>query len=80
MNLHEFRCYFRDVGRATVPAKTGRHGGRPYDNTGPEFPSRLHHTGRFFGQRLRSCETILNANRRILNKKYRMMKCGIASL
>jgi len=27
---HFIRCYFRDVGRATVPAKSGRHGGRPY--------------------------------------------------
>jgi hypothetical protein len=25
------------VGRATVPAETGRHGGRPYDSTRPKF-------------------------------------------
>jgi hypothetical protein len=25
------------VGRATVPADTGRHGGRPYDSTRPKF-------------------------------------------
>ncbi|CAB1084599.1 hypothetical protein D1AOALGA4SA_12113 [Olavius algarvensis Delta 1 endosymbiont] len=34
----------------------------------------------FFGQRQRSYETTLKANRRISNKKYRMMKGGIASL
>jgi len=28
---------FRTVGRATVPAETGRHGGRPYDSTRPKF-------------------------------------------
>jgi len=28
---------FRTVGRATVPAETGRHGGRPYDTTRPKF-------------------------------------------
>jgi hypothetical protein len=25
------------VGRATVPAETGQHGGRPYDSTRPKF-------------------------------------------
>jgi hypothetical protein len=29
------------VGRATVPADTGRHGGRPYDSTRPKFLFRL---------------------------------------
>ncbi len=29
------------VGRATVPAYTGRHGGRPYDSTRPKFLFRL---------------------------------------
>jgi hypothetical protein len=28
---------FRTVGRATVPADTGRHGGRPYDSTNPKL-------------------------------------------
>jgi hypothetical protein len=28
---------FGTVGRATVPAETGRHGGRPYDSTRPKF-------------------------------------------
>jgi len=28
---------FGAVGRATVPAETGRHGGRPYDSTRPKF-------------------------------------------
>jgi hypothetical protein len=28
---------FGTVGRATVPADTGRHGGRPYDTTRPKF-------------------------------------------
>ncbi len=36
---------FGAVGRATVPAETGRHGGRPYDSTRPKFLFRL--TGRF---------------------------------
>jgi hypothetical protein len=30
VKLLEFRCHFREVGRATVPANTGRHGGQPY--------------------------------------------------
>ena len=34
MKLDEFRCHFREVGRATVPADTGRHGGRPYSKIG----------------------------------------------
>ena len=46
MKLHEFQCYFREVGRATVPANTGRHGGRPYDSTRLKFFFDL--TGRFF--------------------------------
>jgi len=28
---------FGTVGRATVPADTGRHGGRPYDSTRSKF-------------------------------------------
>ncbi len=32
---------FGTVGRATVPADTGRHGGRPYDSTRSKFLSRL---------------------------------------
>jgi hypothetical protein len=28
---------FGTLGRATVPAETGRHGGRPYDSTRPKF-------------------------------------------
>jgi hypothetical protein len=28
---------FGTVGRATVPAETGRHGGRPYDSTKAKF-------------------------------------------
>jgi hypothetical protein len=32
---------FGTVGRATVPAETGRHGGRPYDSTRPKFLSRF---------------------------------------
>ena len=28
---------FGTVGRATVPADIGRHGGRPYDSTRPKF-------------------------------------------
>ena len=28
---------FGTVGRATVPADTGRHGGRPYDSTSQSF-------------------------------------------
>ena len=32
MKLHEIRCHFREVGRATVPADIGQHGGRPYFN------------------------------------------------
>jgi hypothetical protein len=28
---------FGTVGRATVPAETGRHGGRPYDSARPKF-------------------------------------------
>jgi hypothetical protein len=28
---------FGTVGRATVPAENGRHGGRPYDSTRPKF-------------------------------------------
>jgi hypothetical protein len=32
---------FGTVGRATVPAETGRHGGRPYDSTRPKSLFRL---------------------------------------
>jgi hypothetical protein len=76
------------VGRATVPAETGRHGGRPYDTTRPKFLFRFDWTlaasgeahmklpcllQKYFffsirldarGQRRRSCETSLKANRR----------------
>ena len=51
---------FGTVGRATVPAETGRHGGRPYDSTSQSFLFDL--TGRFFGQRRRSYETIHSWN------------------
>jgi hypothetical protein len=29
MKLHEIRCHFHEVGRATVPAGIDRHDGRP---------------------------------------------------
>jgi hypothetical protein len=32
---------FGTVGRATVPAETGRHGGRSYDSTRPKFLFRI---------------------------------------
>jgi len=41
MKLHEFRCYFLEVGRASVPANPSRHGGRPYDSTRLKFPFRF---------------------------------------
>ena len=58
---------FGTVGRATVPAETGRHSGRPYDSTSQSFFLDL--TGGFFGQRRRLYETTQNltANRRISN-------------
>jgi hypothetical protein len=37
MKIHMFGA----VGRATVPAETGRHGGRPYDSTRPKFLCRF---------------------------------------
>jgi len=40
---------FGTVGRATVPAENGRHGGRTYDNTSQSFFLDL--TGRFLGRR-----------------------------
>jgi hypothetical protein len=71
---------FGTVGRATVPAETGRHGGRPYDSTRQKFLFRFDWTLAARGcahMKLRMVET---ANRRISNKKFRMMKCGIAAL
>ena len=41
---------FGTVGRATVPAETGRHGGRPYDSTSQSFLFDL--IGCFSSQRL----------------------------
>ena len=71
---------FGTVGRATVPADIGRHGlrraqpsrDRPYDSTRLKFVFRLDRP--FFAGGWVGFEY------RILNKKYRMMKCGIASL
>jgi hypothetical protein len=63
---------FGTVGRATVPADTGRHGGRPYDSTRSKFLIRLDQS--FIA------DSWVGFEYRISNKKYRMMKCGIASL
>jgi len=45
---------FGAAGRDTVPAETGRHGGRPYDSKSRSFFLGL--TGRYSGQRRRSYE------------------------
>ncbi len=66
MKLHESRCHFREVGRATVPADTGRHGGRPYVSTRLKFLFRFDWTlAARSGAHMKLHE--LKANRRISN-------------
>jgi hypothetical protein len=64
---------FGTVGRATVPAETGRHGGRPYDSTRPKFLFRFDWTLAASGAAYMKLHVNLTANRRI-------SKGGFASL
>jgi hypothetical protein len=70
---------FGTVGRATVPAETGRHGGRPYDSVRPKFLFRFDWTLAASGGAHMKQRQIGTANRRVSSKKFRMMKYGIAS-
>jgi hypothetical protein len=72
---------FGTVGRATVPAEAGRHGGRPYDSTKPKFLFRLDWTPAASGDARMKLYIVGTANRRISNPpEAEMLKCGIASL
>ena len=62
-----------------MPAETGRHGGRPYDSTRPELLFRFDWTLAASGDARMKLLIVGTANRRISNKKYRMMKCGVAA-
>ena len=58
---------FGTVGRATVPAETGRHGGRPYDSTIQSFFFDLLAVFWASAAAYMKLHKILTANRRISN-------------
>jgi hypothetical protein len=68
---------FGTVGRATVPAETGRHGGRPYDSTRPKFLFRFDWTLAASGDaRMKQLKRTAEPQ----NIECRMSKDGFASL
>jgi hypothetical protein len=64
---------FGPVGRATVPAETGRHGGRPYDSTRSKFLFRFDWTLAARGDAHMKLQGMTNDECRLTNG-------GIASL
>ena len=65
---------FGTVGRATVPAETGRHGGRPYDSTRPELLFRFDWTLAASGDARMKLLIVGTANRRISNIECRSVE------
>jgi hypothetical protein len=58
---------FGTVGRATVPAETGRHGGRPYDSARPKFLFRFDWKLAASGAARMKLHVAGTANRRLSN-------------